>query len=430
MGPWQEKLVAGLSDSKQSSLPAWLAGLKTGAGKQFRTVGLPDKKTEQWKYTSLHPLETRAPSLGLDTGPRVTGTGAGGLACAGPGVYMVNGQFAGLRGELAPGLSVLPLAEWFDSEVPGLQQLLESLETGQKDQGFSALNTAMLHAGVLIRVAAGLDAGTVSLLWQPGQGSETHLFNSRVCVLLEPGSSLHLLEQYESYGQQASLLNNVLQAGIDEDARLFHTRYQEQSSDSFLVTRTEIQQSKNSRFHSTGVDIGSGFARHDVRSLLAGAGAYCTLNGVCVTGAASHTDHHLEAVHAAENCRSEQVFRAVAGGRSRVVFNGKVHIRPGADGADAHQSSAGLLLSALAEIDAKPELEIYADEVLANHGATIGQLDEQALFYLRSRGLDEDQASGLLTQAFCRSVTDQLRDEAVKTSLGERLAGKLEKAGV
>jgi Fe-S cluster assembly protein SufD len=211
---------------------------------------------------------------------------------------------------------------------------------------------------------------------------------------------------------------------------LFHTRYQHQSAGSFLVTRTEATQSDNSRFHSTGVDMGEGVARHDVRSMLAGVGASCTLNGVCLTGGSAHADHHLEAVHSAKDCKSEQTFRAVADGRSRVVFNGKVHIMQGADGADARQSSAGLLLSAMAEIDAKPELEIYADEVMANHGATVGQLDETAMFYMRSRGLDEEQARSLLTQAFCRSVTDQLKDEAVKTSLGDRLTGRLEKAGV
>lgn len=430
MSALQEAFDVGLKERGQGNQAGWFEGLKARAAKQFRTVGLPDKKTEQWKYTSLFPLEKKAPRLGVAVDGANTGPASQMLASSGPGISMVNGRLSVVQGELPSGLHVVPLAQAVREGAPGLQKLLEALDIDSKDRGFSALNSATLGEGVLLRVAAGMDAGTVSLLWQQGLDAEAQLFNSRICILLEPGASLHLLEQFETGAEQSSLLNVVLQADIAKSATLFHTRYQQQSGNSFLVTRAEVIQSENSQFHSTGVDMGEGVARHDVRSVLAGIDASCTLNGVCLTGGSAHADHHLEAVHSAKDCKSEQTFRAVADGRSRVVFNGKVHIRQGADGADARQSSAGLLLSALAEIDAKPELEIYADEVMANHGATVGQLDETAMFYLRSRGLDEEQARSLLTQAFCRSVTDQLKDEAVKTTLGNRLTGKLEKAGV
>lgn len=430
MSALHESLSASLATAPGGVQPDWFTGLKARASGQFDAIGLPDKKTEQWKYTSLYPLESKSPGLGMAQDSTTSVPAAPMLASAGPGICMINGRFSSVQGELPQGLQVLPLAQAIDAGEPGLKAMLEALDFSHKGLGFSALNTATLGEGILLRVLKRKDAGTVSLLWQQGADAGAQLFNSRVCILLEPGAKLHLLEQYETGEGQSSLLNVVLQADISKNAELLHTRFQQQSSDSFLVTRTEARQSEDCRFHSTGVDMGDGVARHDVRSVLAGVGASCTLNGVCLTGGSAHADHHLEAVHDAKDCTSEQTFRAIADGRSRVVFNGKVHIRQGADGADASQSSAGLLLSAMAEIDAKPELEIYADEVMANHGATVGQLDETAMFYMRSRGLSEDQARSLLTRAFCRSVTDQLKDEAVKISLGERLTGKLEKAGV
>jgi len=175
--------------------------------------------------------------------------------------------------------------------------------------------------------------------------------------------------------------------------------------------------------------LGKGMARHDVRAALMGVGAVCALNGACITAGRDHVDHHLEATHIAGECHSSQLFRAVASDRSRVVFNGKVHVGRGADGTEAQQSSKGLLLSPHAEIDTKPELEIYADEVIASHGATVGQLDDQALFYLRSRGLSKEAATHLLTMAFCRSVADQLPVEILRESLGERLSRCLASIG-
>ena len=178
--------------------------------------------------------------------------------------------------------------------------------------------------------------------------------------------------------------------------------------------------------HFTALDLGEGLARHDVRAVLLEKAAVCELNGACIGRGQSHADHHLEAAHVAGECESSQLFRAVAMDRSRVVFNGKVHVFDGADGTEARQSSAGLLLSKLAEIDAKPELEIYADEVIASHGATVGQLDDEAMFYLQSRGLDKSEARQLLTMAFCRSVTDRFDELSLREALGERLSQALE----
>ena len=193
-----------------------------------------------------------------------------------------------------------------------------------------------------------------------------------------------------------------------------------------LINRTEVSLAASSRYSFTGMDLGTGLARHDVRAAFQGESASCSLNAAVLGSEKAHVDYHLESDHRALNCQSRQLFRAVAGGRSRVVFNGRVHVAPGADGSDSQQSSAGLLLSRTAEIDAKPELEILADEVVAAHGATVGQLDPMALFYLRSRGISEQQARNMLTLAFCRSVIDQVPLESLHAALAGRLEGAMD----
>jgi Fe-S cluster assembly protein SufD len=335
-------------------------------------------------------------------------------------------MLSAIYGDPLPGIRVLPLHSALQEGKPDLQAILEALEIDQKGQGFSALNTATLDAGLLIEVDEGVDAGDLLLQWGNGRGEASALFNSRVVLVLGRGARLQLVEQYENMPDEACVLNVVMQHSLAEDAELSLTRIQQQSASSILVTRTDVSQSANSRFHFTGLDLGEGLSRHDVTATLLGHGSSCALNGACMSRGQSHVDHHYEAAHIAGDCQSSQLFRAVAKDRGRVVFNGKVHVYKGADGTDARQSSAGLLLSKLAEIDAKPELEIYADEVIASHGATVGQLDEEALFYMRSRGLDLDAARNLLTMAFCRSVTDQLPVAALREPMGERMTRSLE----
>jgi Fe-S cluster assembly protein SufD len=191
-----------------------------------------------------------------------------------------------------------------------------------------------------------------------------------------------------------------------------------------LLTSTSIEQSARSIYQYSGFDLGGGLVRHALSARLAGAGAETGFDGAFVLDRKRHVDNHVSVDHAATGCSSKQFFRGVLGGSSRGVFNGRALIRPGADGSSVRQSNANLLLSPLAEMDTKPELEIYADEVEARHGATVGQLDETAIFYLRSRGLSEDQARRILTMAFCHAVTDRLKDR----NLAERISTMIDTA--
>ncbi len=407
-----------------NSGPQWLMNLRQSGAEQFRAHGLPTRKDEAWKYTGLGVLEQADVQLALVSGTESAGTGfPAPLVETGVQVKMLDGRLLEQNGELPEGLTVLALTDALDGDIDGLQSLLESL-TGTRlkpgsTHGFSALNTATLDAGVVVHVAAGIDAGRVLLNWASLSSAEPRLFNSRVCVILEQGAKLELLEQFEN--QNANTSNVVFQIELNTGAKLQHIRFQQESDTAVLITRTEVSQQGDSDYNYYGFDLGGRLVRHDLHSSLLGRGAKAGLNGAYLLDGNRHVDNHCRVDHMAVGGVSEQYFRGIAGGNGRAVFNTAVCVHPGADETEARQSNANILLSTRAEIDTKPELEIYADEVIASHGATVGQLDEQAIFYMRSRGLSEQQARQLLTTAFCRSVSDKLPDSALGEVIAQRM---------
>jgi Fe-S cluster assembly protein SufD len=275
-----------------------------------------------------------------------------------------------------------------------------------------------------MHVAADRAPGPVLIRWA-FSGSGPALMNQfRVFVLLEPGAKLELVEQFESNEATGHALNVMMQAELGQASSFSHTRAQSESDRAIVLTSTQVRQGGSSRYVYRGFDLGGALARHEFDVRLGGEGASTDLSGAFVLDGKRHVDNHISVDHAAPNCSSEQFFRGVLGGRSRGVFNGRALIRPGADGSSVRQSNANLLLSGLAEMDTKPELEIYADEVEASHGATVGQLDESAVFYLRTRGLSDSEARRMLTSAFCHAVTDRLDDR----ELASRLSAMLDRA--
>jgi Fe-S cluster assembly protein SufD len=208
---------------------------------------------------------------------------------------------------------------------------------------------------------------------------------------------------------------------LGSNAELDYFRLQNESEKTVLLSSTRIQQARGSRLRYSGFDLGGGLVRHELKTVLGGSGAHAAFLGAFVLDGSRHVDNHISVDHASPACSSEQFFRGVLGGRSRGVFNGKALIRSGADESSVRQSNANLLLSPLAQIDTKPELEIYADEVVASHGATVGQLDEDAVFYLRSRGLPEADARRLLVSAFCRAVTDRLENQKMAGCISDMI---------
>ena len=406
--------------------PEWLKAIREAGAEQFRTHGLPTRKDEAWKYTGLGLLGQS--EVRLATGLKSPASGkAHPVPLVEPGLQLnlLDGQILEQIGDASSGLTVLPLGDALGSGVKGLQGLLESLPVNQtrgaSGHGFSALNSATLDSGVVIHVAAGTDAGRLTLIWFTSQGAKPLLFNSRICVILEEGAKLELLEQFESTDDNANTSNIVMQVDLAKQSGLQHIRFQQESEKSALITRTEVSQQADSEYAYFGFDLGGGLVRHDLHTSLLGDGAKSHINGAYLLDGNRHVDNHTRVDHFAGGGLSDQYFRGVAGGSGRAVFNTAVCVHPGADETEARQSNANILLSARAEVDTKPELEIYADEVIASHGATVGQLDELAVFYMRSRGLNEQEARQLLTTAFCKSVSDKLADPALGDVISQRM---------
>jgi len=411
--------------------PDWVRALRDVGAGQFRKHGLPTRKDEAWKYTMLGALEQTGIQLATKIGVPASGSfHPEPLANVENQVNILDGQMLGQSGTLPPGLSVFSLTDALDQEVSGLRPLLESLPEAQFDggstHGFTALNTATLNSGVVIHVGAGTDGGRMLLNWATQSHEIPLLTNTRVCIIVEQGAKLELLEQFES--PNANTSNIVVQAVVGVNAGLQHIRFQQESDHTFLITRTVVSQQEGSEYRYYGFDLGGGLVRHDLHASLLGSGAKSGLNGAYLLDGKRHVDNHARVDHKAPGGFSEQYFRGVAGGSGRAVFNTAVCVHPGADETEARQSNANILLSKRAEVDTKPELEIYADEVIASHGATVGQLDEQAVFYLRSRGLSEQQARQLLTTAFCRSVSDKLPDPVLGELISQRMMDVMPRA--
>lgn len=401
---------------RSDAAPDWLRALAQRDQARFLDHGLPHRRLEAWKYT---PLDVRDAPGGTAEASADPVIGEGHV------VDLVDGAPGALPANLPEGVSLEPLDLALASGTSALRLALEGLETDAPDRALAALNTAFLGgdpgAGLVLRIADGVDAGLLNLRWR-GSAASPALANTRILVLLGDDARLDLVEDYAT----GRALNVVHQFILGARSRLRHARLQDNVADSWLITRTEVAQGTDSVFEQSSLDLGAGLARHDLQARLAAPGAGCITRGAYLPAGEAHVDHHLDVRHESTGCRSEQTFRGVLQGRGRAVFNGRVHVLPGADDSEAHQSNQNLLLSRDAEVDTKPELVIEADEVVASHGATVGQLDEDAVFYLRSRGLGEDTARRVLTGAFCRAVIGAIGLEAARTAFLERLDAHLE----
>ena len=424
--PLVEKWSNDFNAVDQQYGPAWMLELRETAAAQFGAAGLPNRKTEAWKYTSVRMLEKLDPSV-ISPADRSRADVAfpEPLCTASAGqVDISDGFLPENLPDTATGVTLLPLAEGIEAYEEKLQRLLTSVELKGAERTFTALNTAFLDQGLVIHVAENVKAGSLLVRWAFSGKEAAQLSNFRMILLLEPGAELELIEQFESVGESANALNVITQVDLAEGAVLEHVRVQRESDAIVLLTSTFVEQAAVSKYRYSGFDLGGGLVRHELSTRLAGSGAEAHFNGAFVLDRKRLVDNHVSVDHASPACNSTQFFRGVLGGSSRGVFNGRALIRPGADESSVKQSNANLLLSPLAEMDTKPELEIYADEVEASHGATVGQLDEAAIFYLRSRGLSDARARRMLTTAFCHSVTDRLENRG----LAEHLAGMIDAA--
>jgi Fe-S cluster assembly protein SufD len=290
------------------------------------------------------------------------------------------------------------------------------------DHPFAALNTAFLGDGVYVRIPRGVVVEQpLVILYLSAPGGEPTVTFPRTLIVAEEQSQVKIVEAYAALNGTAYWSCPVTEVILGEGAILRHQKIQEESPEAFHVALTQVRQSRSSSYTSHSIAIGGSLVRNDLVSLLDGQGCECVLNGLYLGSGTQHVDNHTTIDHAQRNGESRQLYKGVLGDGATAVFNGRVQVRQDAQKTNARQTNNNLLLSEEAQINTKPELEIYADDVKCAHGATIGRLEEEAIFYLRSRGIDRHAAQSILTYAFAREITDEIRVESIRTRLESSL---------
>ncbi|MEW6249032.1 MAG: Fe-S cluster assembly protein SufD [Planctomycetota bacterium] len=414
--------------------PAWLRPLRQAAIAHYAELGIPTTRHEDWRYTNLAPLVRARPQLAPDASARVrvadlrpflwepAGT---------PRLVFVNGRFAPHLSEPAAprGVQMGTLAGAAGGALAALEaQFNRYAQPGQ--HAFAAVNTAFLEDGAHVLIAPGAIVEAPLHLVFVSTSEETPTFACpRTLVIAGANSQCTIVESYVGLpaGKDAGpyFTNAVTELVAGENAVVDHYKVQREAENAFHIGALYLHQQRAATVTSHNLSLGGGLVRHDLNVVLAGEGGDCHLNGLYVVGGEQHVDNHLRVEHAAPHCNSREVYKGVLDGQSRGVFTGRIIVRKGAQKTDGKQTNNNLLLSGEAQVDTKPQLEIFADDVKCTHGATIGQLDADALFYLRSRGVPADAARGLLTYAFAGESLDQIRVAPLRAQIARLVRARL-----
>ncbi|MEW6367136.1 MAG: Fe-S cluster assembly protein SufD [Acidobacteriota bacterium] len=405
--------------------------VRMAAVSDLRRTGFPSQRDEDWKYTSVAPILERrfAPVLGRDS----RGLTQDDLF---PFVFdqhdwmrmvFVNGHWSpelSSTGAAVDGIRLQDLARVLEDEFGSVESLLSA--SGR--DAFGLLNTAFLLDGAYIYVPDGLRLPAPIHLLFLARG-ESLVQQPRNLVVVGKGSSVTILESYVGARANDYFTNSVTEIIAAEGSEVDHMRIQEDGDSAFHIGATRVRQGMNSRYRSTSVSLGAALTRNNLDVTLDAEGAACTLNGLYLTAGSQHVDNHTGIDHASPRCNSQQLYKGILDGSSRGVFNGKVVVRQDSQKTDAHQLNSNLLLSDQAAVDTKPQLEIFADDVKCTHGAAIGRLDSEAIYYLRTRGLGVAKARAVLTYAFASEVIEGITVEPIREYLDRILLARLERGG-
>ncbi|MBZ4397620.1 Fe-S cluster assembly protein SufD [Myxococcus sp. AS-1-15] len=423
--------VASRFQKESASAPAFLRALRQEGLAHFERLGLPTTKDEAWKYTNVSPIaEGGFTPVSALRDSAVLAPVVDRLALVGgPRLVFVDGRFApelsSVTG-LPRGLTVKPLGVALTEDAALLEAHLGQ-RARASEQAFTALNAALLEDGALVHLSKGaLSEVPVQLVFLT-RGDAAVLASPRVLVLAEEGSEGTLVETYASAsgGPVATFTNAVTEVTLGDNASLKHYRLQSEGDAALHVGGLHVKQGRDSRFVSHTFAFGGVLARNEVHVSFAGKGGDATLNGLYVGRGTQHQDVRTALDHAVADCTSRELYKGVLDDRARGTFHGLVKVRQDAQRTDARQQNRNLLLSEHAQADTRPQLEILADDVKCAHGAAVGRLDAQALFYLRSRGIPQAEAERLLTYAFARELVEAVPEGPVRASVESLLAQRL-----
>jgi Fe-S cluster assembly protein SufD len=422
---------------KVSGEPVWLRELRRRSFDRFEQVGLPGVEQEEWKYTNVAPIKR------TKFAPVVNSNGTGlskrnGLA---PFVYdetrdstfvFVNGIFRedlsssqGLSGVVALDLNdALQISEYEKVIRDGLERNING-----DNNGFELLNTALFAGGLFIKIPRGLELKTpiqLQFVSEPIKSESPAAVFPRVLIVGEENSAATIIESYRATAEGVYLTNAIVEVVLDEGARFQHYKVQRESAGASHIATTRADLGPKASYDTTTINFGAALSRHDIHVTMDHEGASCSVDGLYMVEGSQHTDTHSVIDHRQPHCTSRQLYKGILDGKSRAVFNGKVFVRHGAQQTDAQQTNKNLLLSNEAQVDTKPQLEIYADDVKCTHGAAIGQLSEDEMFYLESRGINPALAKNMLTYGFAEEVIERIKIDSIRRELNEAVLNRLQ----
>jgi Fe-S cluster assembly protein SufD len=414
----------------------WLKRLRETALDRFERLGFPTVDEEEWKYTNVAPLEkigfepfsARPVAAPIDPPQLEPFTYAEARHSR---LVFVNGVY---QPELSS-LEALPQSVLAMNMIDALQddqhaevvrEQVSLSDASDTENAFTALNTAFLSGGAVLLIPKGARVeAPIHLLFLNTHEPVPAVSFPRLLIVAGQNSEATVIESYAGLGDGLYWTNAVVDVLLKEGARLELYKVQNESAGAFHIARTRAELNRSSSFNTTTITLGAQLSRHDIHVAFEGEGAECWVDGLYIVGTGQHADTHSIIDHRRPHCTSHQLYKGILDGKSRAVFNGKVFVREGAQQTDAMQTNRNLLLSNEARVDTKPQLEIFADDVKCAHGATVGQLEEEQLFYLASRGMHTDIARNLLTYGFAEEVIDKIRIGSIKAQLDEAVLNRL-----
>jgi len=423
-------VFAELENSVAGREPAWLHGIRKEALARFEALGFPATRDETWRHTNMAPLRERTfqpaeavEHTALDPGIRPPVTGLDAYQ-----IVFVNGHFApGLSalGDLPPGTRVESIAAVLRTDPASLEPYL-ARQGSYEDFVFAALNTAFMRDGAFVRIPAGVALEKpIHLLYYSIRLDTPVVSHPRNVIVAGSGSRAVILESYAGPDGTAYFTNGVTEVSAGEGSDIGHCKLQREGRDAFHVSFTRLDLDRDCRYGHHMAALGGGLVRNELNSWLNGEQIHCTMNGLSLVDGQRLVDNHTLMVHAKPNCESHEVYKSILDEHGRAVFRGRILVAKDAQKTDSKQTNQALLLSNEAENTAMPQLEIYADDVKCTHGATTGKLDDEALFYLRARGINPEDARELLTYAFASEIVDSIPLAAVREELDHVLHKRL-----
>jgi Fe-S cluster assembly protein SufD len=419
--------LRGFASGPAAKSPSWVREIRSSGVERFAEQGFPTTKSEEWRFTRVRPLLQHDFHVREEASPNgLPADRASGLAFDDSGFHrlvFVDGHFAEHLSSTAhpDGLDIRSLRGALESNDPMVRKHVDKHAAADTNP-FVALNSGYLFDGAVVHVARGVFVDKpIHLLFVSTSNGKGVMSQPRNLIVAEELARATVVESYVGVGKDVYFTNAVTEAVLAQGAHIDHYKVQKESLAAYHVGSLHAHMERDARFRTQYVSMGGALVRNDVATVLDGEGVDCRLDGLYIASGHQHMDSHTNIEHAKPHCESHELYKGILAGRARGVFNGKIHVHPDAQKTDAKQSNGCMLLSEDAQINTNPQLEIYADDVKCTHGAFVGQIDEKAVFYLRSRGLKGTEARHMLVQAFANEVLERIDVGPLRDRLGTDL---------